>query len=91
MRLTLLSIEKQISDATEFVRLSSLQGRIKILASNEVAAAATEMTHHTIKLFRETEESKEKAQNIESGEAGKSPLQFIEIAKKELDELKKNV
>lgn len=86
-RLGLLSIEKKANDAADFSRLAALQARIKILASSEVAAAAGTMTAFTVKKFSDKKESAGDAQNKQVVE--ESPLQFIELVKKELDALKR--
>jgi hypothetical protein len=87
-RLGMLSITQKASDATEFIRLASLQARIKLLATNEVAVAAGVMTSFTVKKFSEKKEPNNEAQNKENAEAEKFPLQFIALAKKELEERK---
>jgi hypothetical protein len=84
-RLTLLSIDKKASGAADFVLLSNLQARIKLLASNEVGAAAGEMTSFTVKKFSNIDESKG------NKEDEKLPLRFIEIARNELEELKNRI
>lgn len=86
-RLGLLAIEKKPNEASDFSRLAALQARIKLLASSEVASAAGTMTAFTVKKFSNPKEIIGDAQSKK--EAEESPLKFIELAKKELEGLKR--
>ena len=86
-RLGLLAIEKKPNEASDFSRLAALQARIKLLASSDVASAAGIMTAFTIKKFSNPKEVVGDVQSKK--EAEESPLKFIELAKKELDALKR--